>query len=174
MLIRDCRASDLDLLERAAPSGLNNRHVRRFEEQAAGQAVVLVAFRDGTPLGACALMWGARMPTVRKVYPDCPEINGLDVFQAELRGQGIGSALIGAAEERAREAGRARIGLGVADDNPRAAGLYSRLGYRPGIRYNDEYVHLDDSGVEHFVSDPATFLLKDLYAGASPKSGMPS
>ena len=162
MLIRDCREADLDLLERAAPSGLNDRHTRRFEEQAAGLAVVLIAFRDGTPLGACSLLWSARMPAVREVYPDCPEINGLDVFLAEHRGQGIGSALIGAAEDRAREAGRARIGLGVTDDNPQAARLYTRLGYRPGVGYNDDYVHLDDAGVEHFVSDPATFLLKNL------------
>ncbi|WP_138465426.1 GNAT family N-acetyltransferase [Poseidonocella sp. HB161398] len=50
--------------------------------------------------------------------------------RADLRGRGIGSALIGAVESEARMLGLCAIGLEVADANPRARALYERRGYR--------------------------------------------
>src|ERR1022692_3556307 len=95
----------------------------------------------------------------------CPEINGLAVWPTGLRSHGIGTAIIGAAEALARERGRSQIGLGVDDDNPRAAALYLRLGYQEtGRRYLDRYYYLDDNGHRHDVADPARFLVKNLTA----------
>ncbi len=48
----------------------------------------------------------------------------------ERRGQGIGSALIDAKRREALAAGYRRLALDVADNNPRAAKLYSRLGFK--------------------------------------------
>lgn len=43
---------------------------------------------------------------------------------------GVGSALVAALEERVRERGGTAVALTVEHDNPRAAALYRRLGYR--------------------------------------------
>lgn len=48
---------------------------------------------------------------------------------SSYKGQGIGSALIRAAEERAKERGYDRIALAVVTDNKRAYSLYLRTGY---------------------------------------------
>lgn len=42
---------------------------------------------------------------------------------------GVGTVLVGALEQAARDRGRAYAVLGVEHDNPRAAALYRRLGY---------------------------------------------
>ena len=47
----------------------------------------------------------------------------------DLRGQGIGSALVRRASELARSEGLPRLLLEVNDANPRARGLYQRLGF---------------------------------------------
>jgi len=47
-----------------------------------------------------------------------------------LQSLGIGTVLIKALEQRVRERGRPKARLSVEHDNPRAAALYRRLGYR--------------------------------------------
>jgi GNAT superfamily N-acetyltransferase len=52
-----------------------------------------------------------------------------DVFvRADVRGSGLGRALVAAALERARERGCGRIELDVDDDNAPAIALYERMG----------------------------------------------
>jgi ribosomal protein S18 acetylase RimI-like enzyme len=159
VLIRDCRPDDVELLERIDSTGANQWHARKFGNQEAGRSDYLLAFEGQELVGYCELQW-LGSPEVREIYPECPEINGLTVFGPH-QGKGVGTALIRAAEERARQAGRGRIGLAVADDNPRAAKLYARLGYQPGVRYEGSYTHVDDSGVEHRITERLTYLLKD-------------
>lgn len=79
-----------------------------------------------------------------------------------MRGQGVGTALIRAAEALAGERGLPRVGLGVAEDNPNAARLYGRLGYVAGMRYRGSYSYVDAAGVKHDVNELATFMVKDL------------
>lgn len=52
------------------------------------------------------------------------------VVAPSLRGQGIGSALLAAFENLARDNGFATVSLEVIDTNPRACRLYARRGYR--------------------------------------------
>lgn len=160
MLIRDCRADDVELLEQAEPTGANQRHARKFGNQESGRSDYLLAFEGQEIVGFCELQW-LGSPEVRDVYPGCPEINGLTVFGPH-QGKGIGTALISAAEERARRRGCPRIGLAVADDNPRAAKLYDRLGYQPGVHYEGSYTHIDEHGTEHRIVEQLTYLLKEL------------
>ncbi|MFG3348979.1 GNAT family N-acetyltransferase [Streptomyces sp. NPDC048018] len=161
--IGPCRAEDLPLLNRRLPNpGAPTRHADRFARQEAGLGTYLIAWRDGLPAGNGQIRWdGCAAPEVRAALGDCPELNGLDVRE-ELRGQGIGTALIRAAEELSRERGKTHLGLGVAPDNPRAAALYARLGYTPVTAYTDRYAYTDADGVRHTCADACTFLVKRL------------
>ncbi|MFJ9580213.1 GNAT family N-acetyltransferase [Streptomyces sp. NPDC101191] len=161
--IRPCRAEDIAPLDRHLPApGAPTRHADRFARQEAGQGTYLIAWRDGRPAGHGQVRWdGCAAPEVRAAVGDCPEFNGLDVRE-ELRGRGVGTALILAAEELARERGRTLLGLGVAHDNPRAAALYARLGYAPVTAYTDRYAYTDPAGLRHACADACTFLVKRL------------
>jgi ribosomal protein S18 acetylase RimI-like enzyme len=87
------------------------------------------------------------------------------VVVPERRSQGIGTTIIRAAEQLAVRRGRHRIGIGVDEDNVRAAALYRRLGYRDtGYRYLDRYHHIDDRGTRHEIADPCRFLIKMISA----------
>lgn len=169
VLIRPCRAADLDVLERHMPSpGRTLRHAARFDQQEQGLTTFLTAWIDDVPVGTAQILWqGCAAPEVQARFPGCPELNGLGIWPPGRRSRGIGTALIGAAEQRVREAGHDLIGLGVDDDNHRAAALYLRIGYREtNCRYLDRYAFLDDDGVRQEVADPARFLVRDL-GGAS-------
>ncbi|NEB38963.1 GNAT family N-acetyltransferase [Streptomyces sp. SID14515] len=170
VLIRPCRPTDLELLERHMPSpGRTRRHAARFDRQEQGLSTFLTAWIDGVPVGSAQILWqGCAAPEVQARFPGCPELNGLGIWPPDLRSRGIGTALIRAAERRARDAGHDLIGLGVDDDNHRAAALYLRIGYREtGCRYLDRYAFLDADGVRREVADPARFLARSL-GEASP------
>ncbi|WP_063827492.1 GNAT family N-acetyltransferase [Streptomyces qaidamensis] len=107
------------------------------------------------------MRWGGCDAAVRAALPGCPEINALSVWPP-ARSHGIGTALIEAAEERAREPGRTAIGLGVAEDNPRAAALYARLGHQPPVPYVGRWSYQDHAGVTRECAERLTFLVKAL------------
>ncbi|MFJ9434617.1 GNAT family N-acetyltransferase [Streptomyces sp. NPDC101490] len=163
--IRPCRAADVPLLDRHLPApGAPTRHADRFARQETGAGAYLVAWRDGVPVGHGQLRRdGCAAPEVRAAVDDCPEFNGLHV-RADLRGLGIGTALIRAAEERSLARGHAFLGLGVGHDNPRAAALYARLGYTPVVEYTDRWSRTDAAGRVHEHADPCTFLVRRLMA----------
>ncbi|MFB8034336.1 GNAT family N-acetyltransferase [Streptomyces sp. NPDC056004] len=144
--------------------GQTRRHATRFETQQQGLSTFLVAWSDGTPVGTAQILWrGCKAAEVHERFPECPELNGLGVWPPYRRSQGIGTAIVRAAESRARRDGYQQIGLGVDGQNHRAASLYLRLGYQEtGCRYLDRYHYLDDDGVRHEVADPARFLMKQL------------
>lgn len=62
--------------------------------------------------------------------PDALYVNALAALP-EARGRGLGTRLLGLAEDIARARGRPRLSLIVADDNAGARRLYARAGYRP-------------------------------------------
>ncbi|MFI6372976.1 GNAT family N-acetyltransferase [Streptomyces sp. NPDC050546] len=164
MEITLCRAADVALLDRYIGSmAATSFHARRFQRQERGQSTYLVAWLDERPVGHTELRWGGcDDAAVRAARPGCPEINALTVWPETLRSRGIGSALIRAAEELARERGRTAVGLGVADDNPRAAALYARLGYLPLAAYVGRWSYEDHDGRTHECVEELTFLLKEL------------
>ncbi|MFF3782382.1 GNAT family N-acetyltransferase [Streptomyces sp. NPDC001933] len=135
-----------------------------WAEQVITGGTFLVAWSDGTPVGTAQILWrGCKAAEVHERFPECPELNGLGVWPPHRRSQGIGTAIVRAAESRVRRNGYQQIGLGVDDQNHRAASLYLRLGYQEtGCRYLDRYHYLDDDGVRHEVADPGRFLIKQL------------
>jgi GNAT superfamily N-acetyltransferase len=93
---------------------------------------------------------------------NCPETNGRFVWPESLRSHGIGTAFIRRAEDRARERGMRRLGVGVRTHNIRAAALYRQLGYRLFTSYVDRYTYRDDEGFLHHMADSCTFMISSL------------
>jgi GNAT superfamily N-acetyltransferase len=125
--IRPGSAADLPTLMEA----LGERHwfSDRLARQQQGGGVVLVAWLDGRPVGEVYLdCEPAKEPEVRQHLPGVPVLDHLEVL-GPLWGRGIGTALIRAAEDTARQLGYERLALGVGLENLRARRLYERLGY---------------------------------------------
>ncbi|MFJ4540261.1 GNAT family N-acetyltransferase [Streptomyces tibetensis] len=164
MEIAECRTEDIEALERHMPShSADGSHAARFARQRAGESSYLIPWREGSPVGHAEVRWtGCETPEVQAALPGCPEINGLFVWPASLRSRGVGTALVHTAERLARERGIGVMGLGVGDDNPRAAALYARLGYLPTVAYVDRWVHLTAEGVRQERADSCVFLVKAL------------
>ena len=163
MLIRECRAEDVQLLENVAPTGANRWHEVIFERQMEGLATYLVAWYEGSPVGHCEIRWdGCESPHVRAVHPDCPELNNLVVFRQDMRRKGIGTRMIHAASTKAKERGCRRLGLGVEETNVSAAQWYERLGFAVGETYTAQWEYRDDDGEKHQARATFTFMVKDL------------
>jgi GNAT superfamily N-acetyltransferase len=118
----------------------------RLMEMAAGRAEYLVMDDAGVAIGHVLLVFGG------SIYrPGYPDIEDLRVLEAR-RGQGIGTQLIEACEQLARERGHTQIGLAVDPDlNQRAKALYERLGYR--VIDGQLYLSGVYDGVEEWVVD---------------------
>jgi GNAT superfamily N-acetyltransferase len=118
---------------------------------------------DGVPVGVGVIRWeGWSDEAALAAIPDCPELTNLQVHEAR-RGSGVGTCLIEAAEERVLARGFNRLGIGVADDNAKAAKLYARLGYADtGFRSESRYMYPDDSGVPREIVEYNFLLVKDL------------
>ena len=86
--------------------------------------LVLLAFRDDRPVGVAVCFLGVSTVQGRPLL----NVHDLAVLPA-ARGQGIGRALLAAAEERARERGCGKLTLEVLDDNHRARTLYASFGF---------------------------------------------
>jgi GNAT superfamily N-acetyltransferase len=122
-------ASDIDLATLVAVLGERHWFTDRLVRQQRGGGVVLVAWLEDHPVGEVFLECEpATEPEVRRQLPGVPRLDHLEVA-GPFQGRGIGTALIGAAEDTARRLGHERIALGVGLDNPKARRLYERLGY---------------------------------------------
>lgn len=157
-----CRGIDVAALEHHNPSpSVESFHARRYANHTCGDSTYLVAWHNRTPIGRAEIKWdGCADEAVKRHHPGCPEINGLEVFPDNLRGNGVGTSLIEACEAEARHRGVPRIGLGVARANLAAKRLYARLGYRGEHHYTDRYSCLDSMGKRHHFAIDCVFLSK--------------
>jgi GNAT superfamily N-acetyltransferase len=88
-------------------------------------ALVLLACRDARVVGLANCFFGFSTFAARPLL----NVHDLAVLP-EHRGQGIGRALLRAAEEHARRRGCAKLTLEVREDNAQARGLYHDQGFR--------------------------------------------
>ncbi|MCI0395582.1 MAG: GNAT family N-acetyltransferase [Chloroflexi bacterium] len=96
---------------------------RVIQWQSAGRSCVLVAEKDGQPVGSGQLIRHAGYA----------EIANLAVA-ADCRSQGIGTALVHCLTAVARQWGISWLEIGVAAGNGRALALYQRLGFEEDRR----------------------------------------
>ncbi|MGW1341551.1 N-acetyltransferase family protein [Kribbella sp. NPDC002412] len=162
MDIRPATQADVDgLIAPAEPAA--QHHLReRWATQQRGDGLFLLAHRDGAVVGHTMLFRESKYDEVRAAH-DVAEINALHAY---VQGQGIGTAIIRAAEAiAAGEWSRPAIGLAVGAGNPGARRLYERLGYQlwKGDQVIDRWTEKDaDGNVVHAHADPCDYLLKPL------------
>jgi ribosomal protein S18 acetylase RimI-like enzyme len=113
------------------PADVKARLVPDLRERIArGAAVVLIARRDGAPVGIAVCFVGYSTFAARPLL----NLHDLAVVP-EARGLGVGQALLAAVEARARVRGCGKVTLEVREDNARARRLYEHTGfidYAPG------------------------------------------
>ncbi len=133
--IRTRRAAPADLaaltaLEKAGFQGdrMSRRSLRRLLGRAS--AATLVAVADGRIVGYAMLLFrhGSRAARLYSL-----------VRLPDVRGQGIGDALLREAERTAVELGATEMRLEVRPDNDRARALYERHGFAAFARVADYY-----------------------------------
>ena len=164
--IRAAKMQDLPHLDIYLPRGVSAIHADRMARQDRDEALYLIAWLGDRPVGHALLKWeGTADATVAaRLDETCPDVEDLLVAE-DMRGCGIGTRLLGAAEERVRERGLRRIGLsvGVMPHNP-AQRLYLRLGYRDaGFGQHveqGEYTRTD--GEIHLWQEMCVYLIKEL------------
>jgi len=122
------RSSWCRLRDALWPGSLSDHEVetKNYFERPHGQLVVFVAEQSGRVVGFLELDY-------RKYAPGCqsspvPFIEGWYV-EHQVRGQGIGRALIEAAENQARAAGYHEIASDTEIDNVASIGAHLALGY---------------------------------------------
>jgi len=159
---RACNEHDLVALRNAWPTA-DDVHGARYTEQREGTATYLVAWQDEEPLGSGLIQWhGPIGMNARAAFPDSVEVNHLQV-RPELRGRGVGTVLLKAAEQLAENRGYKLIAVGVALDNPDATRLYRRLGYTPtGVVDVCAYDWTGDDGQQHHEIETDQLLIKRL------------
>ncbi|MGY4256618.1 GNAT superfamily N-acetyltransferase [Bradyrhizobium sp. USDA 4516] len=103
--------------------------LRSLQQFAADRSlgVLLVAKADGAPIGACLLVESEFEPN----HDVAPWLTGLFVVP-EHRNEGVGTILVRAIEDQARQRGFSRLNLYTSE----ATGFYARLGWSTADRTN--------------------------------------
>jgi ribosomal protein S18 acetylase RimI-like enzyme len=157
--VRLCREDDLPRLEWLGLFTPHRAIIREaFARQRAGDNVMLVGEAGGFPV-AQAWIDLARLRAERAGL-----LWAVRVFPG-LRGAGIGSRLIAAAEEVLRRLRFAEAEIGVEKDNPAARRLYERLGYAVVRDGREEYDYTPPGGAPVRVALDEWFLRKRLVYG---------
>jgi GNAT superfamily N-acetyltransferase len=113
-------ALNTETLERY-PDPADNFFELAEEEVAPGRGAFLIARSSGRPIGCGAVrMLDTATAELKRMY-----------VAPEVRGRGIGSAIVAALEEQARRLGARRLVLETGDRQPEAVALYLRAGFTP-------------------------------------------
>jgi len=147
VVVRDATFSDVDSLTNLRPP--RGLHADRVRDRSSSDVRYVVAEVNGRPAAFGVIhfegdpMWERpeRVPLVMDLY-----------VAPNLRRKGIGSRLLKALEQSARERGFSCVYLQVeADRNPKAVELYQKLGYQPlqAKPYRNPYHTVDDAGNVH-------------------------
>jgi GNAT superfamily N-acetyltransferase len=162
LTIRPIEKPDLDKMGNKFKSEFGRTHADDLHDQSLSEISFFIAWLDGNPVGHALVRWlGPRDETVRKSYPNCPEIYRLRVLK-EFRSQGIATAIIKKCENEALERQCLLIGLGTHSNITSKDNLYIRLGYEPSTagNYIDTYKTRSDDRTVATICKEAQFLIK--------------
>ncbi len=162
LTIRQIAKSDLSKMDCTFKSEFGRTHADDLHDQSLSNISFFVAWLNGNPVGHALVRWlGPRDETVRKDYPDCPEIYRLRVLK-EFRSQRIATAIIKKCENEALARHHLLIGLGTHPKNISKDNLYIRSGYEPSTieSYIDMYKTKSDDGTVATIRKDAQFLIK--------------
>ena len=128
--IRPLAPEELAVVERhiAFDWGAPGKHRERLARQGRGEAVYLIAWDGGTPVGHVLIVWGGTTDEpMRSRVADCADIQ--DLFVApEYRLRGVGSRLLEEAEAL------------VTQLNQSQGGNYMDSGIKTGLRVSEEFL----------------------------------
>lgn len=156
--IRAAVAADLDDLEWYGHQRHLLPHVAAvLERRERGEAELLVAVANGFPVGRIGVDF-TRRPGKALLWSFAVIPN--------LRGLGVGTALIRAAETVAADSGLTTVEIDVGKDNPRAQALYERLGYEVVGEEQGRWSYVDERGETVVVHDDDWVLRKQLRPAA--------
>lgn len=162
--IRPLAEEEIDLLERHIAFGSPEKHRERFVRQRKGEVVYLAAWHKSPPVGHALLKWyGSTDEPMASELDNCPDIEDLFV-SPDYRSRGIGSQLMDAVEDLAKEQGYFRVGLGVGSDNFRARSLYEHRGYKDSGfgEYRESGSYVDKDGQQQSWEEICVYLIKKL------------
>ena len=155
--VRAAQQHDLRALEWHGGRDLRSFYQEVWEKHGAQELLYLVADFNDFPVGQVLIVWSGK-PS----HPHFPDVQSLRVHPA-FRGLGIGSRLIEAAEQCARERGFEQLGLSVSVENPKARRLYERCGYAlRGEPYLDEWSYCNAREEAITLSEIVIDLVKPL------------
>ncbi|KAA9007553.1 N-acetyltransferase family protein [Paenibacillus spiritus] len=136
LAVRRAAAGDIEDLLHIYNQGIEDRiatleeeikdlaYMKRWMEEHQGRHAVLVAERNGLPVG-----WASLNPySHRCAYRGVADLSVY--IRREYRGQGVGSLLLQALEEEARLSGFRKIILFTFPFNNQGQGLYRKMKYR--------------------------------------------
>ena len=169
--VRIVISDDLLRIEAANPLSVGtpgNPHQEKYELQESGDLSWLVAWIDDRPCGSVTIRWAGSSGELTEQGRSlgCAEIGGLGVDE-EVRGLGIGRALMETAEALARKREVALLGLEVTATNPNqdaARSLYAKLGYEDAgfDEFISGYTYWDADGESHRDEELHRYLVKRL------------
>jgi GNAT superfamily N-acetyltransferase len=129
------RALNAELSERYPEPGATHFRLNP-EEVAPGAGVFVVARLAGRPVGCGAVRWLRDPALVRELGPVVGELKRMYVAP-EVRGYGIGRALLARLEEEARNLGLERLVLETGTRQAEALALYRNSGFTDCPAYGE-------------------------------------
>ena len=133
---------------------------RTYEDHVRGRRLMLVADVSGFPIGQVFIQFNS----VERHFADGLKrayIYSLRVMEP-FRGQGLGSRLVGVAEEAILARDYTLATIAVAKDNDGALRLYQRLGYRTFADDPGRWSYSDPAGRRRHVNEPSWIMHKQL------------
>lgn len=159
--IRPCIANDLEKLEwNGQFSHFRNLFLRSYREHESGRRHILIADCQDYPIGRLFIQLDSRNRRIANGY-DRGYLYSFHVMEI-LRGFGIGTALMQAAENHLIVEGFGFATVAVAKQNERALNLYQRLNYRIFGEDPGRWRYLDHEGHVREVDEPCWLLEKQL------------
>lgn len=157
--------ADIPLLESLSFSAdLPSKHRNRLERQHRDEVQYLLARTGDRVIGHFLLKWnGPDSADVRRLVQTCAEIEDF-VVEPDLRGRGVGSAMLEYADTSCLERGVLRLGLAVGLENPSARAIYEHRGYVlvPGSEHRVTWLQPDGTGREVEAHEDCVYLVKEL------------